>query len=168
MNTAHNFCRFKDFTLCICSCLPSQCVPLCECWLTTPHWSSQPWNLKLKEAPLREKKKGADTNQLGLWSNARSQRIHACMTGCCSNEGGIGLWSLPPCPPLTLDRWTRLLFPPFPCLYGTSNYAYTPHQNGAQHAMPLYGEEVSWSNVIKSRFVKLACNFGGPSMDLER
>lgn len=75
-------------------------------------------------------------SSLGL----RAVCISACLNGCCTNNReswGSGLY--PRAHHLTLDRWTRVLFfsPSSPCFYGISNYAYMPHQNKTQRAIPL-------------------------------
>lgn len=49
---------------------------------------------------------------------------------------------------------------PFPWIYGTSNYAYKPHEYKAQRAVPLYWQEVSWPDAVTSTCVDLACNLG--------
>lgn len=64
--------------------------------------------------------------------------------------------------PRSSPRNTRQMdrAPPSPWFYGTSNYAYKPHEYKAQHAEPLYWQEVSWPDAITSTWVDLACNLG--------
>lgn len=73
-------------------------------------------------------------------------------------KSSIELWSLPMCPPCTI--WQMDTTPPSPWFYGTSNYAYKPHEYKAQHAVPLYWQEVSWPDAVTSTCVDLACNLG--------
>lgn len=146
----------ENATYCICSCLPCQCVPLCACRrVPTLHRSARPGNSKLKEAPWENIPTCAETNTHTDSSLAlRAVCINACSNGCrCNNREAQGSDHYPRAHPLTLDRWTRLLFSPSPWFYGTSNYAYTPHQNKAQHAMPLVwrGSELVRSNKASLR-----------------
>ena len=70
----------------------------------------------------------------------------------------ITMWSLPMWPRRNI--WQMDTTPPSPCFYGTSNYAYKPHEYKAQHAVPLYWQEVSWPDAVTSTCVDLSCNLG--------
>lgn len=70
----------------------------------------------------------------------------------------IKIWSLSTCPPRNTRQMDKA--PPSSWFYGTSNYAYKPHEYKAQHAAPLYWQEVSWPDAITSTWVDLACNLG--------
>lgn len=128
------------FAVSLCS---SVCVPTCTYFASIcKAWKSETQGGLLRNfiKMCRSKHTRAHTrtntdSSLGLWAVC----ISACLNGCCtSNRESWGSGLYPRAHHLTLDRWTRVLFfPSSPCFYGISNYAYTPHQNKTQHAIPL-------------------------------
>lgn len=128
----------------------SVCVP------TRTYFASicKAWKSETQGGPLRKytdvcRNKHTHTDSsLAL----RAVCINACSNGCRSNNSEAwGSDRYPRAHPLTLDRWTRLLFfPPLPAFMGPL-IMLTRHIKIKLSMQCLwYGEEVSWSDAIKS------------------
>lgn len=138
----------KKAMLCICSCLPCQCVPPCACRrVPILHRSARVGNSKLKTHTH------AHSWHYGLFASMPVRMAVSLTTG--RHRALIAT----PCPPLNTRQMDKTaFFPPLSAFMGPL-IMLTRHIKIRLSMQCLwYGEEVSWSDAIKRLSAELACN----------